>query len=103
MKIISDIEIIKSLPECAATIGVFDGVHAGHQQIIQQMMGDARDHGYKSMAITFDRQPRELFDANYQPQLLTTLDEKKKELRICRNSLIFSVDQPGLEPGTSRL
>ena len=29
--------------------------------------------------------------------------EKKKELRICRNSLIFSVDQPGLEPGTSRL
>lgn len=77
MKIISDIENIKSLPECAATIGVFDGVHAGHQQIIQQMMADARDHGYKSMAITFDRQPRELFDANYQPQLLTTLDEKK--------------------------
>ena len=29
--------------------------------------------------------------------------EKKKELRTCRNSLIFSVDQPGLEPGTSRL
>ena len=83
MKIISDIENIKSLPECAATIGVFDGVHAGHQQIIQQMMADARDHGYKSMAITFDRQPRELFDANYQPQLLTTLDEKKKLLGDC--------------------
>ena len=83
MKIISDIENIKSLPECAATIGVFDGVHAGHHQIIQQMMADARDHGYKSMAITFDRQPRELFDANYQPQLLTTLDEKKKLLGDC--------------------
>ena len=83
MEIISDIDNIKSLPECAATIGVFDGVHAGHQQIIRQMVSDARDYGYKSMVITFDRQPRELFDANYHPQLLTTLDEKKQLLGAC--------------------
>lgn len=83
MEIIFDIDKTIELPECAATIGVFDGVHAGHQQIIKQMMDDARSYGYKSMAITFDRQPRELFDANYQPQLLTTLDEKKQLLEAC--------------------
>ena len=76
MEIISDIENVKSLPGCAATIGVFDGVHAGHQQIIKRMMSDAKDHGFKSMVITFDRQPRELFDANYHPQLLTTQKNK---------------------------
>ena len=31
------------------------------------------------------------------------MQAKEKELRLIRNSLIFSVDQPGLEPGTSRL
>ena len=80
MEIIFDINKVLELPECAATIGVFDGVHAGHQQIISQMITDARFHGYKSMAITFDRQPRELFDASFKPQLLTTLSEKKQLL-----------------------
>jgi len=83
MEILFDIDKIIELPECAATIGVFDGVHAGHQLIINQMLTDAKFYGYKSMVITFDRQPRELFDTNYQPQLLTTLDEKKQLLEAC--------------------
>lgn len=82
MEIITDIYHIEGLPECAATIGVFDGVHAGHQQIILQMKSDAMQAGYKSMVITFDRQPRELFDANYKPQVLTTLKEKLLRLSI---------------------
>ena len=64
------------VPECAATIGVFDGVHAGHRQVIKQMMDEAQQHGYKSMVITFDKLPQQLFVPGFQAQLITTLDEK---------------------------
>ena len=82
MEIIYDIDKNKIPSECAATIGVFDGVHAGHQKIILQMKSDAMQAGLKSMVITFDRQPRELFVANYCPQVLTTLKEKLFRLSI---------------------
>ena len=71
----------KILDECAATIGVFDGVHAGHQQLLGMMKLDAEFAGLKTMAITFDRNPRQLFDANYKPQLITTQKEKEITFR----------------------
>ncbi|WP_028902866.1 riboflavin biosynthesis protein RibF [Prevotella sp. P6B4] len=77
MKIINDIDSIQIPCECTATIGVFDGVHRGHQHLITLMMAEARRKGTASMVITFDRQPREVFDATYQPQVLSTLDEKR--------------------------
>lgn len=65
------------LPECVATIGVFDGVHLGHQRLICQMVAKAKEQRYCSMVITFDRQPRQLFDPTFCPQILTTLEEKE--------------------------
>ena len=67
----------KIVDECAATIGVFDGVHAGHQRLLGMMKIDAEVAGLKTMAITFDRNPRQLFDANYKPQLIITQNEKE--------------------------
>ena len=66
----------KITSEYAATIGVFDGVHQGHQHVIGTMKGFARSQELKTMVITFDRQPRQLFDAGFRPQLLTSFDEK---------------------------
>lgn len=83
MEKIYDINQISISSECAATIGVFDGVHLGHRHIIQQMIIDAQQAGYKSMVITFDRQPRQLFDANYKPQLLTRQEDKELLLSDC--------------------
>ena len=80
MEIIYYNSTTKIEPECAATIGVFDGVHQGHQHVIGTMKGFAKFMKLKTMAITFDRQPRELFDAQFRPQLLTTLEEKKQLL-----------------------
>jgi len=61
---------------CVATIGFFDGVHRGHQFLIKQVTDDARRHGLSSTVITFDRHPRQVLHSDFQPQLLTTLDEK---------------------------
>ena len=76
MEIFYDIKDTMIVSECAATIGVFDGVHAGHRQVIKQMMDEAQQHGYKSMVITFDKLPQQLFVPGFQAQLITTLDEK---------------------------
>ena len=66
-----------------ATIGCFDGVHRGHQRVIRLVTEVARRKGLAAMVITFDRQPRELFDSSFRPQLLTTLTEKK----VCLETL----------------
>lgn len=69
-----------SIPS-AATIGCFDGVHRGHQTLVQMMVCEARKRGLKPIAVTFDRLPRQLFDPTFQPQVLSTLDEKETYLK----------------------
>ena len=51
-----------------ATIGMFDGVHRGHQFVLQHVVDEARQRGLQSMAITFDKS---------SPQTLTPLDQKR--------------------------
>jgi riboflavin kinase/FMN adenylyltransferase len=73
------------LTPSAATIGCFDGVHRGHQMLVQMMVRQAQKRGLKPIAVTFDRLPRQLFDPNFQPQVLSTLEEKEaclKELGV---------------------
>lgn len=69
-----------SIPS-AATIGCFDGVHRGHQMLVQLMVRQARERGLKPIAVTFDRLPRQLFDPTFHPQLLSTLEEKTVYLK----------------------
>lgn len=61
-----------------ATIGCFDGVHRGHQLLIGKVLREAEERGLASMVITFDRQPRELFDSSFRPLLLSTDAEKQQ-------------------------
>lgn len=68
-----------------ATIGFFDGVHRGHQFLLRHVVDMAREYGIGSMAITFDKHPRQVLNADYQPQLLTTLDNK---LQLLSDTLV---------------
>ncbi len=70
---------------CVATIGNFDGVHLGHQAIIQQLLAKASDLSLPSVVILFEPQPREYFTEGEMfagvtlgatPARLTTVREK---------------------------
>ena len=75
MQIIRDISAIKPEP-CVATIGFFDGVHAGHRYLIQQVKEIAAAKGLRSALVTFPVHPRKVMNATYRPELLTTPKEK---------------------------
>jgi riboflavin kinase/FMN adenylyltransferase len=60
-----------------ATTGFFDGVHLGHQALLQRVVQLAHEKGEESAVITFRPHPREVLHDQKIP-LLTSLEEKKK-------------------------
>ncbi len=61
------------------TIGFFDGVHVGHRAVLGRAVQEAAARGVRSVAVTFDRHPREILTPGREPRLLTTV-ERKAEL-----------------------
>lgn len=57
-------------------IGVFDGVHLGHQQIIRQTIADARRHGGSAVVLTFDRHPNTIVAPDRVPPLIYSPAQK---------------------------
>ena len=53
------------------TIGVFDGVHRGHQQIVEHTVKRARELGVQSVVVTFDPHPAEVVRPGSHPAVLT--------------------------------
>ena len=66
---------------CVATIGNFDGVHRGHQAILQQCREHAARLGVPLTVVVFEPQPREFFAGDQAPPRLTRLREKVRLLR----------------------
>ena len=63
-----------------ATIGFFDGVHVGHRYFFREMRRLADEKGLSSVVFTFLVHPRIVLQADYQPKLLNSPDEKLKLL-----------------------
>lgn len=61
---------------CVATIGVFDGVHRGHQRILRRVTEEAADRGLASLVFSFEPTPREYFVKTNPPARLTRFREK---------------------------
>ncbi|WP_089300818.1 bifunctional riboflavin kinase/FAD synthetase [Haloechinothrix alba] len=61
---------------CVVTIGVFDGVHRGHQELIRRTVEVARERGLPSVVLTFDPHPSEVLRPGSHPAQLTTLRRK---------------------------
>ncbi|MBM3834208.1 MAG: bifunctional riboflavin kinase/FAD synthetase [Verrucomicrobia bacterium] len=77
MRIIRQASELAAAPRkvCVA-IGVFDGVHLGHQQVIRQTITDARQHSAMGVAITFDRHPSAVVSPERAPALIYSLPQK---------------------------
>ena len=66
----------------AATIGFFDGVHAGHRFLLEQLKIQANAHKLPAMVITFLQHPQSVLQTGFQPELLNTFDEKIERLSL---------------------
>ncbi len=77
---------------CVATVGFFDGVHVGHRFLIEELKEIARARNLRSMIITFAVHPRKVLNADFQPQLLNTLDEKNEQLEKTKVNEIIILD-----------
>jgi riboflavin kinase/FMN adenylyltransferase len=61
----------------SVALGIFDGVHLGHQSIIQAAQQEALDRGLKSVILTFENHPRSL-TINNSPSLITDFQTRLK-------------------------
>lgn len=67
-------------PVCLA-IGMFDGVHLGHQQVVRQAVADAERHEGLAVVVTFDRHPAEIVAPPRVPPLIYSLPQRLRVLK----------------------
>ena len=80
MEIVYALDAAFRANEYVATVGFFDGVHAGHRFLIEELKNIAAEQGRKSLVFTFSEHPRKILHSDFQPALITTLEEKLFQL-----------------------
>ncbi len=82
MKIFHGTDNANILKPTVLTLGVFDGLHLGHQRIMQTVVERARAVDAVATAITFDPHPRAVLHPESAPPLLQTLDQRLANLEV---------------------
>lgn len=82
MKVIRDLAQFPVLPHAVVTSGTFDGVHLGHQKIIERLLEITRATNGQSVVVTYWPHPRLVLQAQDQSslQLLSTIEERIEQL-----------------------
>lgn len=76
MEIIHSLSNYHHTEKTVVTIGTFDGVHIGHQKIIEQVVKTAKRLGKKSVLLTFFPHPRMVLQKDASIELINTIDER---------------------------
>lgn len=76
MKIYRDINNLPQFNNAVATMGSFDGVHSGHQELLRRTTSLAKERSTESVVLTFEPHPRYVLGTGKDMKLLTTLEEK---------------------------
>ena len=82
MKIFHGLENANILRPTVLTLGVFDGLHLGHQRIMQTVVERAKAADAVATAITFDPHPRAVLHPESAPPLLQTLDQRLANFEV---------------------
>jgi riboflavin kinase/FMN adenylyltransferase len=80
MKTIHGIENFPADEASIVTIGTFDGVHLGHQQILKQLIDTSRKSKLKSVLLTFFPHPRMVLQPDVPMHLIQTIEERERAL-----------------------
>jgi len=80
MKTIHGLENFPAHESSIVTIGTFDGVHLGHQQILKQLTETSRKSKLKSVLLTFFPHPRMVLQPDISMRLIQTIQEREKAL-----------------------
>ena len=84
MDICSSVAALSAIPTgSTVAIGVFDGVHVGHQAVIRRAVLDAQTSGRRSVVFTFTEHPEELLAPQRAPRYLTTPMQREKLIAAC--------------------
>ena len=76
MKVFRGLDNLPTFNKAVATMGSFDGLHCGHQELLRRVKSIAHDIEAESVVITFDPHPRYVLGTGDRMYLLTTLEEK---------------------------
>ena len=92
MKLLRDVSLLDDFDKgVVATIGNFDGVHLGHQNLIRALKAKAKGMNLPLVLILFEPQPQEHFQKDKAPARLSSLREKLDELKRCQVDFIFCI------------
>ncbi len=80
MNTIQNISNFTTSEKTFVTIGTFDGVHFGHQQIIEKLVLEAKKANKKSVLLTFFPHPRMVLQKDNSLELINTIDERTELL-----------------------
>ena len=81
MKIVKHIANFSTDEKTIVTIGTFDGVHFGHQKILEKLVSEAKEAGKKAVLLTFFPHPRMVLQKDATIELINTIDERAKLLK----------------------
>ena len=81
MNTIQNISNFSTSEKTYVTIGTFDGVHFGHQQIIEKLVLEAKKANRKSVLLTFFPHPRMVLQKDNSLELINTIEERAELLK----------------------
>lgn len=91
--------VLRSIPELATLpgpislgIGVFDGIHPGHERVIRRALDDAAKHGGTAVIVTFDPHPAKILRPEKAPHLLTSTPHKLQLIKALGVDVVLLIE-----------